>query len=626
MTLMRASLLAALTLVSCTGSEPEPGPEPGALMAGFARARIPAPVGIGTVGYGGFGITAEPSPFAEIYPATTRIHGHPEFKAVAVSRGEGHEVVFVRMDSVGVFQQLRQGVLIELESRHGRSFDDVVLFGATHTHSGPGRIIDSGGPFDLIADRFMPDFYLRMVTTLADVVDEAMEDLQPARVGVTVGNTAEGHNDRRCEDGRDYTNDTLPLIGIERDGELQAVVANYAIHGTALGIEELTLSQDVSGAIEEAVEDRFDHPVEVLLFNSWAADMAPSSPTVTTVAGATQPSGYDRMEAVGLVVADEIEARIADLDWHTEPHIKMETHRVRIDRDVLGYDDDTFDYEFGGVYCATGEPDCDPETTIEGLDEACLPFTEEFPAPNQTVMSAGQVGPMHFVTFPGEPGTLLAEEVMQTLGVEPFMFFGYSQDYLGYSILEDDWWQGGYEASGALWGPKQGEHLKEAAIDAYERTYAPNTVASLAEPPPVAAFDVGEFDAYEPMPGESVGTVLTQPVASAGTDVVVMTVSGEDPWVGTPLAILELADGTPVLRPNGMPVDSDTYAFWVDLLPTPGYRDEEATSRQFAWTFSMPATKSVPGLALDGDYRLRVEMPGGSDIISDTFTVTPAGG
>ena len=67
-----------------------------------------------------------------------------------------------------------------------------------------------------------------------------------------------GHSDRRCEDGLDYTNDDAPIVAFERDDEIQAIVMSYAIHGTVLGIDDLTLSQDVSGGIERAIEDRFD--------------------------------------------------------------------------------------------------------------------------------------------------------------------------------------------------------------------------------------------------------------------------------------------------------------------------------------------------------------------------------
>ncbi|MFT6159893.1 MAG: hypothetical protein ACJA00_002483, partial [Myxococcota bacterium] len=265
---------------------------------------MPAPVGIGTVGFRGFGLPSELSPFSDIYPATHTIHGHPEFKIVAVSRGEGHEVVFVRSDTIGVFQQLRQSILEQVQERTGRDLDDGLIFAATHTHSGPGRIIDAGGPFDLIADTFLPEHYDRFAAAVADGVVAALDDLAPGRIGHAEVQIPDAHSDRRCEDGLDYKNSTVPLLVVEQEGDVAAVVMAYAIHGTLLNIEELTLSQDVSGAIEQAVEDRFDVPVEALMFNSWGADMAPSDPEITLDSGVALPGNYQRMEAIGTVVAD----------------------------------------------------------------------------------------------------------------------------------------------------------------------------------------------------------------------------------------------------------------------------------------------------------------------------------
>ena len=158
----------------------------------------------------------------------------------------------------------------------------------------------------LIADRYFPEFYEAFVDTLADTIQASLEDLQPAEVAHVMSSCSEAHEDRRCEDGRDYENPSLPVLAVRRDAEVQALVMSYAVHGTVLGIDDLYLSQDVSGAIEEAVEDRFDHPVEALLFNGWGADMAPATPTVDMRAGASQPSGFDKMDAIGEVVAEAV--------------------------------------------------------------------------------------------------------------------------------------------------------------------------------------------------------------------------------------------------------------------------------------------------------------------------------
>ncbi len=630
----------ALALAACEDGKVAKLPEPEPLRAGVGRVRMPVPVGIGTVGYGdALTLEAEPSPFAEMYAATTKIHGHPEFKAVVLTRGPDYEIVFLRSDTVGVFQQFRRAVALEVEARLGRPFDDALVFGGTHTHSGPGRLVDGGNVYDIIADEFHPEFYLRMVTAAADAVMMAFDDLAPARVGHTWAANAVAHNDRRCDDGLDYTNDALPVIVVEREGVIDAVVFSYAVHGTGLNADELTLSRDVAGGIEEFVEAGFDHPVMAVFFNAWGADMAPSSPEVDTQPGATLPEGHLQLLQVGRSVADSIHEVLPSVTWEEDPQIFAEVHRVKIDREAIGYAEDEFEYEWGGVYCGGSNTlDCDPATSdYPWYDDACLPFPEQFPAPNQTSLSAGQIGSLYFVTFPGEPGTLLAEELIrridENLGYTNVAFFGYTQDYNGYSILEDDWWQGGYEAGGAIWGPRQGSYL----VDMAEATFAltldngPRVQRDPLAPPPIEPFVVtpDRYEPYVPTPPVDLGTIVTDASALYGaTDIVYVTVLGSDPWLGAPLATLVDGAGDPVLAANDVPITSDGYAFWVELAVDPPYREEMSpTSRSFFWTIAMPIQQPVVGLVPDlsgGTYRLRITVPTESDpleVDSATFSV-----
>ncbi len=618
-------VLLVLFVVGCPVEEPSP--EPGDLEAGISRVRMPAPVGIGTAGFAGFTQTSHQTPFSDLYPGTRRVHGHPSFEILVLSRGPGHELVFVRMDTVGVFQQFRRAVVLELRERLGRDLDDALIIGATHTHAGPGRLLDVGGVFDLITDTFFPEFYEGMVEAVADGVEAAYADLAPARIGHATAWPEDAHRDRRCENGVDVTNSAAPMVVVERDGRTEALLLSFAVHGTVLGIDTLTLSADVHGAMEEAVEDRFDHPVEVLLLNSWGADMSPASPSLDLEGVSPRPGGYDRMEGLGSLMADAVEEALADVRWVEDPALWMRTTRVPIDRDYLGYDDETFPYEHGGVYCGlNNEEDCDPETTVEGLDHQCVAFPEEYPAPKQTELSVGQIGDVHFVTWPGEPGTLLAEEVVTQAtarsGVREVMFLGYAQDYLGYSLTEEDWWQGGYEAAGGMWGPRQGDYLIERLLDALDHSLTKGLVVP-DHPSPVRPFDIEDYAPREATAALAAGEVLEEVEARYAPDeVVVLGVAGHDPWLGAPVATLERADGTPVTRPGGRPLDSDGYAFWVDLLPDPSYgQAPSAEARTFLWRFHLPITRPVAGRLEAGSYRLRVVLADGSEVLSEDFLI-----
>ena len=610
-------------------------PPPGPLQAGFARVRIPAPVGMGTVGYGPDPGVDSVSPYSTIYPSTRHVHGHPELKAAVISRGDAHEVVFVRFDAVGVFQQFRRAVVLEYAARTGKDIDDALVMGATHTHAGPGRIIDGGAIFDIIADRFFPDFYTRFVGATVDVIEAAYADLAPASIATTMASCAEAHNDRRCEDGGpDHTNDDIPLVVVERGGEVSIVIGAYAVHGTVLGLSDLTLSQDAYGPIEHAIEDGFDHPVDAMVFNSWGADMSPASPAVETREGADQ-GDFDQMERIGVAVARQVHQTLdAGLTWDAEPVVRVQTYRPPIDRQAIGYADDVFTYEYGAVYCDR-EGDCDASTTIPDLDKACLPFNELYPAPNQTVLSSGRIGGFHLITFPGEPGTALSERVMADIRaadgeVGDIFFLGYGQDYLGYSIEESDWWQGGYEAAGALWGPRQGEYLGERVIEA---AAAFRTGGRLGvEVDPIWTFEAGDGAPWQAEDAVGPGAVVVDVAAAyARSETVDFTVTGSDPWLGTPTARVLDADGAPVLRPNGVALSGDDTPFHWTLSVEPAYADAAyPTARTFSWTVSIPAghrTAAWPQLAA-GAYRLEVSVPGAGGetvLTSAAFDITDAG-
>ncbi len=616
-------------------------PDPEAFRAGVAEIAIPAPLGIGTMGYGPFSAPESITPFADMYPGTTRMHGQLNFKAVAFSRGDAHEVILVRMDTIGVFEQLRAGVLDELEGRLGRRLDESLVLAGNHTHSGPGRLLMTEGVLTALGDTFLPEFYDRAVGALADVVEAALDDLAPAQIGFAMVETSAGHNDRRCEnDSLDIIqeNPELPVIAVQREGEIDALVLTYAYHGTILGIDDLTLSGDMGSVVEQRIAERLDRPVSVLLFNSWGADMSPSNPEAGgDESGGEQPANYDRMDRIGNVLADAIVPELASLTFESAPTVRARTYRTHLNRDAINYDEDTFSrYQNGGAYCGAGsEGNCEDSEPVPNLDRACIPVPRDT-LPQQTLFTAGQIGEVYFVTAPGEWSTALGTGLMERMRDATggsSMMIGYANDYTGYSITEEDWWQGGYETSGALWGPRQGDFLAEMAFGAFESYIGSYVEPPYREPAPLEAFSGYSYDPYVPETPVAVGTFAVDvPASAALTDTLTFTVQGTDPWIGAPVAVLERDAGgasfEPVVRSNGMVVDSTSYDFWADLTVAPTYAEElRADSRTFSWTFHFPVSRRAGvGVDLSGDYRFAVTIPtdldGGTMVVhSGTFTV-----
>ena len=154
--------------------------------------------------------------------------------------------------------------------------------------------------------------------------------------------------------------------------------------------------------------------------------------------------------------------------------------------------------------------------------------------------------------------------------------------------------------------------------------------SGLGEPEPIPSFDVAGYEPYVAEIAVDLGTVLVDVEPSYGpTDVISFSVAGADPWLGTPIAWLETADGEAVVGSNTAPIHSDDYGFWIGLEPEPTYKDEpDAEERVFHWTVHLPASRRVPGLLpeLSGSYQLRMVLPSDEEgttveVVSGIFAV-----
>ena len=161
-----------------------------------------------------------------------------------------------------------------------------VWWTVTHTHSAP-----EVGPHGMLK-LMMPERYghepdreytAAVERSLIDAVKEAREKLAPARLAAGTGLSSANINRRaRDPNGRislglnpDGPADRqIGLIRLDRlDGTAIALVANYSMHGTALGPQNKLISGDAPGAVTAYVEEKLGAPM--LFINGAAGNMAP---------------------------------------------------------------------------------------------------------------------------------------------------------------------------------------------------------------------------------------------------------------------------------------------------------------------------------------------------------------
>ena len=129
-------------------------------------------------------------------------------------------------------------------------------------------------------------YWDRVTRALIEGVKEARAKLEPARLGVGIGEARANINRRELRDGRIVLGENpegpvdrqLGLIRLERpDGSPIGLIANYAIHGTCLHGGNTQISGDAPGWVSQYVESKLGVPL--LFVNGAEGNVAPF-PTV----------------------------------------------------------------------------------------------------------------------------------------------------------------------------------------------------------------------------------------------------------------------------------------------------------------------------------------------------------
>jgi len=156
----------------------------------------------------------------------------------------------------------------------------------THTHSAP-EVGPPGFAAVFLGERYehqVDEEYAQFVEDeLVQLIVDTRKKLRPARIGVGWGHSKANIN-RRARDldgtttlGMNPHGPVDQKIGVLQitgdDGSLIGVVANYAIHGTVLGSQNLLISGDAPGIVSTYLEDILGAPV--LFINGAAGDLAP---------------------------------------------------------------------------------------------------------------------------------------------------------------------------------------------------------------------------------------------------------------------------------------------------------------------------------------------------------------
>ena len=314
----------------------------------------------------------------------------------------------------------------------------------THTHSAP----EVGVPG--LNEVFLGDRYKHAVDTaytsfieqtLINGIMEAREKLEPARLGVGWGFSQANINRRAVDvDGKASlglnpdgpVDRRIGLIRLEKkDGSLLALIANYPIHGTVLGPDQLEISGDVLGVVSEYAEQKTGVPV--LFINGAAGNLAP----IYSVYPNPEKGHLGQFR---VLLGDKIlDANKKILS--TSDSVKLFTGTLTIEspRKVnLNWSSDLVNYT---------------TTTKNGINMVKLPLRFLKINNDVAIWSA--------------PLELFCEISNEVRDRSPFPFtfyYGYTNGSLGYLPSEEEWKYEGYEVEVSPFVQAMARHLTEAVV------------------------------------------------------------------------------------------------------------------------------------------------------------------
>lgn len=341
----------------------------------------------------------------------------------------------------------------QLEAETGITRDHI-WWTATHTHSAPHV-----GPQDLgqlfggtLGDRFSIDhdtaYWDRVTRALIDGVKEARAKLEPARLGIAVGEAKANVNRREWRDGKVVlgvnpdgpVDRQLAVIRLERpDGSLIGLIANYAIHGTALSGGNTKISGDVTGFAALYVEAKVGVPM--LFVNGAEGNVAPLH-SVGANWDDPRLKEYDSLLGAPILRLNETIAS-------TTGDVSLSLHETVVEtprKDGLGWLDELADYT----------------TAVDGVHHVRIPV-RGLVINDDTVIWAA-------------PLELFSEIALTIRAASPFantLYFGLTNGSLLYLPTAAAFAEGGYEPNVSPYTP-QAESDFTAAVSAFLKQIRPS--------------------------------------------------------------------------------------------------------------------------------------------------------
>ena len=390
-----------------------------------------------------------------------------EVGALTLKAGEKTAII-IAVDSLGINIDYVNKITEAIEEKTGVLKNDILVC-ASHTHTGPYNV-----PGETSTDtqaKLINDYAEFMCARIVDAAVLSVNDLKDAKMGYSVVKAPDRIAYIRRYKMKDGTTMTCPpindpnidhpigeldqrinVVRFDRVGARSIALVNYGIHSDTIGGE--LVSADFEAWMRKTLDASLD--IDSLFVCGAQGDVGSTHvyPTDSDM-NDTEISFDNEMKSpgmarfVGRAIAGAV-LQVWDKVQYTEvPEIRTVKKIVPIAANLPKPEDLPRAHEYKKLHDA-GRDDLIPYTAMElttVVAEACrMCALENGPENFMLPMTAMNIGPIAFVSIPGEPFTDIGMKIKEAPGFELILPCALTNGNFGYFPVQSAYDEGGYEA------------------------------------------------------------------------------------------------------------------------------------------------------------------------------------
>lgn len=361
-------------------------------------------------------------------------------KAIVLEDSNGERVAAVTLDLVGLDRDTELAIRRGIQQRSGIPLANTALF-CSHTHTGPVIGSNLKAMFSISDEDWaqIEAYTAQVIEHVVSIVEEAVDDLEPATVSWTSGHATFAVNRRNNIEAEvpalraqgllkgpvDYD---VPVLAVRNADGLKALLFGYACHATVLSFYDW--SGDYPGFAMMALEER--HPGTQAMF--WAGCGADQNPIPRRSVENARDYGTQLADAVEVALAG-LQRPISGSLATTYSEIPLGFAQLPTRERLVEMTGSSSKFEVGWSTLLLSQWDADGA------------LRTDYPYPVQT-WTLGD-GPL-WVILGGEVVVDYSLRLKAELGPDRTWVAGYANDVMAYIPSLRVLKEGGYEGGGAM--------------------------------------------------------------------------------------------------------------------------------------------------------------------------------